>query len=504
MSSRDHRAEFFIKTEPASPDSLAQRSPSGSSDASGPPHDPEPGALTRRRHDNNPDEALPRGKYVLSSLPKRLCLVCGDVASGYHYGVASCEACKAFFKRTIQGSIEYSCPASNECEITKRRRKACQACRFTKCLRVGMLKEGVRLDRVRGGRQKYKRRPEVDGAPFPNTFATPQIATATSKKPAPINPMVSHLLVAEPEKLYAMPDPALPDGPLRATSALCDLADREIVVIIGWAKNIPGFPALSLADQMSVLQSAWLEVLVLGVAWRSLPCEDEVVFAEDFALDEEGARAAGLWELSAALLQLVRKYRALRLEREEYVLLKALALANSGWVHISNTGHAPPPHPQVGDKLPSVEVYEGDPGTKVDVATLFKGKKGILFGVPGAFTPGCSKTHLPGYVEQAGALKAKGVELIACLAVNDVFVMSEWGKAHGAQGKVRMLADPTGAFGKATELLLDKEPLRDLFGTNRCKRFSMVLEDGVVKALNVEEDGTGLTCPLANHILSQL
>ncbi|TFK12142.1 pikachurin [Platysternon megacephalum] len=141
MSSRDHRAEFFIKTEPASPDSLAQRSPSGSSDASGPPHDPEPGALTRRRHDNNPDEVLPRGKYVLSSLPKRLCLVCGDVASGYHYGVASCEACKAFFKRTIQGSIEYSCPASNECEITKRRRKACQACRFTKCLRVGMLKE---------------------------------------------------------------------------------------------------------------------------------------------------------------------------------------------------------------------------------------------------------------------------------------------------------------------------------------------------------------------------
>ncbi|XP_034631262.1 peroxiredoxin-5, mitochondrial [Trachemys scripta elegans] len=159
---------------------------------------------------------------------------------------------------------------------------------------------------------------------------------------------------------------------------------------------------------------------------------------------------------------------------------------------------------KVGDKLPSVEVYEEDPGTKVDVAALFKGKKGILFGVPGAFTPGCSKTHLPGYVEQAGALKAKGVELIACLAVNDVFVMSEWGKAQGAQGKVRMLADPTGAFGKATELLLDKETLRDLFGTNRCKRFSMVLEDGVVKALNVEEDGTGLTCSLANHILSQL
>lgn len=88
---------------------------------------------------------------------RRLCLVCGDIASGFHYGVASCEACKAFFKRTIQGNIEYTCPASGDCEINKRRRKACQACRMQKCLRTGMLKEGVRLDRVRGGRQKYRR-----------------------------------------------------------------------------------------------------------------------------------------------------------------------------------------------------------------------------------------------------------------------------------------------------------------------------------------------------------
>ncbi|XP_042296980.1 peroxiredoxin-5, mitochondrial [Sceloporus undulatus] len=159
---------------------------------------------------------------------------------------------------------------------------------------------------------------------------------------------------------------------------------------------------------------------------------------------------------------------------------------------------------KVGDKLPSVEVYEGDPGTKVNIASLFKGKKGILFGVPGAFTPGCSKTHLPGYVEKAGQLKGKGVEIIACLSVNDVFVMNEWGKAHQAEGKVRMLADPTGAFGKATNLLLDKEPLRELFGTNRSKRFSMVVDDGLVKAINIEEDGTGLTCSLANNIVSQL
>ncbi|XP_034281235.1 peroxiredoxin-5, mitochondrial [Pantherophis guttatus] len=159
---------------------------------------------------------------------------------------------------------------------------------------------------------------------------------------------------------------------------------------------------------------------------------------------------------------------------------------------------------KVGDKLPSVEVYEGDPSNKVNLSSLFKGKKGILFGVPGAFTPGCSKTHLPGYVEKAGQLKGKGVEIIACLSVNDIFVMNEWGKAHHAEGKVRMLADPTGSFGKATNLLLDKDSLRQLFGTNRSKRFSMVVEDSMVKSLNVEEDGTGLTCSLASNIVSQL
>lgn len=91
-----------------------------------------------------------------------------------------------------------------------------------------------------------------------------------------------------------------------------------------------GFLSLSLADQMSVLQSVWLEVLVLGVAYRSLGCEDEVVFAEDFVLDEEMSRVAGLTELNAAICQLARRFRALQLEREEFVMLKAIALTNSG------------------------------------------------------------------------------------------------------------------------------------------------------------------------------
>ncbi|MEE6515917.1 hypothetical protein FKM82_025059 [Ascaphus truei] len=159
---------------------------------------------------------------------------------------------------------------------------------------------------------------------------------------------------------------------------------------------------------------------------------------------------------------------------------------------------------KVGDAIPDLQVFEDAPGNKISMQDVFKCKKGVLFGVPGAFTPGCSKTHLPGFVKDADKLKSRGVEVIACIAVNDVFVMSEWGKVHGAEGKVRMLADPCGHFAKAAGLLLDKQELLDLFGTQRCKRFSMVIEDGKVKSINIEEDGTGLTCSLAGGVLSQL
>ncbi|KAM9348156.1 peroxiredoxin-5, mitochondrial [Symphorus nematophorus] len=159
---------------------------------------------------------------------------------------------------------------------------------------------------------------------------------------------------------------------------------------------------------------------------------------------------------------------------------------------------------QVGESLPAVEVQEGEPGNKVSMDQLFKGKKGVLFAVPGAFTPGCSKTHLPGFVQQAEDLKSKGIQEVACISVNDAFVMAAWGKEHGTDGKVRMLADPTGAFTKAVDLLLDSDQIVAVLGNKRSKRYSMLVEDGVVKKINVEPDGTGLTCSLASNILSDL
>lgn len=97
---------------------------------------------------------------------------------------------------------------------------------------------------------------------------------------------------------------------------------------------LPGFPNLSLGDQMSLLQSAWMEILLLGIVYRSLPYEEKLVYAEDYIMDEEHSRLTGLLELHLAILQLVRRYKKLKVEKEEFVTLKALALANSGMVMI--------------------------------------------------------------------------------------------------------------------------------------------------------------------------
>ena len=119
----------------------------------------------------------------------------------------------------------------------------------------------------------------------------------------------------------------------------------------------------------------------------------------------------------------------------------------------------------------------------IDTAKLLKGRKVIIFGLPGAYTPVCSASHLPGFVAKAAELKSQGVDEIACISVNDPFVMQAWGKEHGVDGKVTMLSDD-GAFTKALGLSLD---LPDFGLSGRSERYSMVVDNGVVKSINVEK-----------------
>ncbi|MGH7088989.1 MAG: peroxiredoxin [Stellaceae bacterium] len=143
---------------------------------------------------------------------------------------------------------------------------------------------------------------------------------------------------------------------------------------------------------------------------------------------------------------------------------------------------------KVGDRIPSAKLRQMTPEGPKEISTdeIFKGKKVVLFAVPGAFTPTCSAKHLPGFVQNAAAIKAKGIDSIACLAVNDAFVMGAWGKQQGTDGKVQMLADGNGSFTKELGLEMDGSGFG--LGT-RSKRYAMVVEDGVVKTLNVENPG---------------
>jgi peroxiredoxin len=157
---------------------------------------------------------------------------------------------------------------------------------------------------------------------------------------------------------------------------------------------------------------------------------------------------------------------------------------------------------KVGEKVPSATLMQMKSGSPQPVKTddIFTGKKVVLFALPGAFTPTCSAKHLPGFVQHADELKKMGVDAIACVSVNDAFVMGAWGEQQHAGDNVMMLADGNGDFTKAVGLEMDASR----FGMGkRSQRYSMVVDNGVVKELNVEEPGA-FSVSSAEHVMKQL
>jgi peroxiredoxin len=157
---------------------------------------------------------------------------------------------------------------------------------------------------------------------------------------------------------------------------------------------------------------------------------------------------------------------------------------------------------KAGDKMPAgtFKTMTKDGPQNLTTDQLFAGKKVVLFSVPGAFTPTCDAKHLPGFVEKAGELKAKGVDTVACMAVNDVFVMNAWGKHSGVEEKVLMLADGNGDYARALGLELDASG----FGMGiRGQRFALIVDNGVAKGVFVEGPGE-FKVSSAEHVLGQL
>ncbi|XP_034756180.1 estrogen receptor isoform X1 [Etheostoma cragini] len=288
----------------------------------------------------------------------RFCAVCSDYASGYHYGVWSCEGCKAFFKRSIQGHNDYMCPATNQCTIDRNRRKSCQACRLRKCYEVGMMKGGVRKDRGRVLRRDKRRTgtndrdkaskdlahrtvPPQDGRKRSSACGGGGKLLLTSMSP---DQVLLLLQGAEPPILCSHQKLNRPYTEVTMMTLLTSMADKELVHMIAWAKKLPGFLQLGLHDQVQLLESSWLEVLMIGLIWRSIHCPGKLIFAQDLILDRnEGDCVEGMAEIFDMLLATASRFRLLKLKPEEFVCLKAIILLNSGAFYFC-TGTMEPLH----------------------------------------------------------------------------------------------------------------------------------------------------------------
>ncbi|XP_070844074.1 estrogen receptor 2a isoform X2 [Chaetodon trifascialis] len=272
------------------------------------------------------------------------CAVCHDYASGYHYGVWSCEGCKAFFKRSIQRHNDYICPATNQCTIDKNRRKSCQACRLHKCYEVGMTKCGMRKERGSYKNPQTRRVTRLSSQGRTNgssVITGPAVGSLSAPCPPALTPeqLIERIMEAEPPEIYLMKDMRRPLTEANVMMSLTNLADKELVHMISWAKKIPGFVELSLLDQVHLLECCWLEVLMIGLMWRSVDHPGKLIFSPDLSLSrEEGSCVQGFVEIFDMLIAATSRVRELKLQREEYICLKAMILLNSNMCLSSTEG----------------------------------------------------------------------------------------------------------------------------------------------------------------------
>uniref|UniRef100_W5KV51 Nuclear receptor subfamily 4, group A, member 1 n=1 Tax=Astyanax mexicanus TaxID=7994 RepID=W5KV51_ASTMX len=220
------------------------------------------------------------------------CAVCGDNASCQHYGVRTCEGCKGFFKRTVQKNAKYVCLANKDCPVDKRRRNRCQFCRFQKCLAVGMVKEVVRTDSLKGrrGRLPSKPKPLQESAP---AAAPVNIVTSLVTAHMDSDPALDKLDYSKYQETVASLSEKENANDIQQ---FYDLLTGSMTVIRKWAESIPGFNAFCKEDQDLLLESAFVELFILRLAYRSNPETDELIFCNGVVLHRmQCVRGFGDW-----------------------------------------------------------------------------------------------------------------------------------------------------------------------------------------------------------------
>ncbi|XP_021937734.1 probable nuclear hormone receptor HR38 isoform X4 [Zootermopsis nevadensis] len=252
--------------------------------------------------------------------PSQLCAVCGDTAACQHYGVRTCEGCKGFFKRTVQKGSKYVCLADKACPVDKRRRNRCQFCRFQKCLAVGMVKEVVRTDSLKGRRGRLPSKPKSPQESPPSPPVS--LITALVRAHVDTTPDLANLDYSQ----YREPTPNEPPmSEAEKIQQFYSLLTTSVDVIRTFADKIPGFVELNRDDQELLFQSASLELFVLRLAHRTRPDDTKLTFCNGVVLDKQQCqRSFGDW--LHAILDFCHSLHAMDIDISAFACLCALTL----------------------------------------------------------------------------------------------------------------------------------------------------------------------------------
>ncbi|XP_063807575.1 progesterone receptor [Pseudophryne corroboree] len=280
------------------------------------------------------DEPGQTSPYTFDSLQQKTCLICGDEASGCHYGVLTCGSCKVFFKRAIEGQHNYLCAGRNDCIVDKIRRKNCPSCRLRKCCQAGM---------VLGGR-KFKKFNKMKPGREIGTFVIQQSTSAecqqaltrrTSASSAQeiqyIPELLQILQSIEPEMVYAGYDNTQPETPSALLCSLNQLCERQLLCVVKWSKSLPGFRNLHIDDQIILLQYSWMSLMAFAMGWRSYKhvSGQMLYFAPDLVLNEQRMKDSSFYSLCLSMRQLPQEFVRLQITQEEFLCMKALLLLNT-------------------------------------------------------------------------------------------------------------------------------------------------------------------------------
>lgn len=237
---------------------------------------------------------------------KHLCSICGDRASGKHYGVYSCEGCKGFFKRTVRKDLSYACREEKNCIIDKRQRNRCQYCRYQKCLAMGMKREAVQEERQR---TKDRDVSEVE-------------STSNIQTDMPIE----RILEAEKRVDCKSEQPIEFEN---TVTNICQATNKQLFQLVDWAKHIPHFTSLPVSDQVLLLRAGWNELLIAGFSHRSIESKDGIILSTGLTIHRNSANQVGVGGIfDRVLTELVSKMREMKMDKTELGCLRSIILFN--------------------------------------------------------------------------------------------------------------------------------------------------------------------------------